>query len=67
MKETRDLCQYDSRWELIDSVPERKFFESNSLLYLEQKLPGYKLLMDRNYSLYIRKYISLPNDCRANI
>ena len=59
MKEIRDLCSPDPRWELIDSVPERKFFESNSLLYLEQKLPHYNLLMNRNYSLYSRKYLSL--------
>jgi len=39
MKETRDLCDTDPRWEFIDSIPEIKFFESNSLLNLEQKLP----------------------------
>jgi hypothetical protein len=35
LKEIRDICHIDPRWNLIDTIPERTFFESNSLLYLE--------------------------------
>lgn len=43
MKIPRKECASDSRFEVLNEIPETIFYEVNEMTYLEKSLSGYKI------------------------
>lgn len=57
----------DHRFEPLDALSERKFFQMNQMAYLEEVLPLFQFKLGTNWKIFSRGHITFNIECRPQI